>query len=982
LQSAIQPDLSFLRTVLDVVGDAVNVVNSEWRYTYVNERTLVLTGKTREEIIGQVLWEAFPELLGSATEQALRRAARDRAAVTWEDYYAPLDRWFEGTAFPVQDGLAAVTRDITERRRAEVMLRDAVQTQRALIDASPLPIAVIAGSGMVTVWNAAAERVFGWSAEEVIGRPLPFIPESKRAEHALMRQRDLSGTGFSEREIERVRKDGSPIVLSVSTAPVKDRNGTVAGIISIYQDISARKASEAALRLNGRIIESMTEGVSVATETGIITYTNAAEDRMFGYAPGELIGKHVTVQNAYPPGENEARVQEVIRELQACGHWSGEWHNRRKDGSEFFTQARITALQQDGRKYFVCVQEDVTEKRRAHAQLIESETRLRLALEAAQLGVWEWDIADHRVVWSDRVYEIHGLEPGSLTGRPEEIGALFYSEDRDRVTQAVLDALARKSGYEIEFRIVRPDGSIRWICTIGNVVTNEAGEPVRMLGTTRDTTDEHLAADQIRANEERLDLAARAGHFGTFDWDIATGRVIWSDQQERLFGLESGAFEGGIDDWRRRLHPDDAAGVWARLEQAMQARDVEVALSHRINLPDGSVRSIEGAGRFLYDRDGRAVRMVGVNVDVTERNAAEQALRDSEERQRLAADAGKVGLWDWDIRSDSVVWSDRVYEFHGVAPGTFGGAVRDFAALVHPEDQKRVGDAIAAALQDRLPYELEFRVLRPDGETRWLTTSARVVYGDDGTPIRMLGATLDVTERHDSEERLRRSNEELEEFAFVASHDLQEPLRMINAYTELLLRRLHVKDDSEVQEYRRYIEQGVARMQELIHDLLAYSRVIHAERESRGTADLQQALEKALRTLESRFLETGATIVGDRLPLVRGEESQFEQVFQNLLGNSLKYCHPDRTPEIRVTVSQTEHECTITIGDNGIGFDQKYSERIFKLFKRLHKDEYPGTGLGLAICKRIVERHGGRIWAEGVRDQGCRFHFTVPLAGD
>jgi PAS domain S-box-containing protein len=327
-----------------------------------------------------------------------------------------------------------------------------------------------------------------------------------------------------------------------------------------------------------------------------------------------------------------------------------------------------------------------------------------------------------------------------------------------------------------------------------------------------------------------------------------------------------------------------------------------------------------------------------------------------------------------------VVWSDRIYEFHGIERGDFGGTVEEFGRLVHSEDQERVAGALKRAIEDRLPYEIEFRTVRPDGEVRWLSTSARVLYDESGSPVRMLGATLDITERRDYEERLRRSNEELEEFAFVASHDLQEPLRMVNAYTELLLRRLHVPEDPDLQEYRRYIHEGVQRMQELIHDLLAYSRVIHADREAAGTASLQRALDKAKRVLGDRISATGARITSDPLPVVRGEEPQIEQVFQNLLSNSLKYRQPERQTEVHISVSTLDHECVITVEDNGIGFEQKYASRIFKLFKRLHKEEYPGTGLGLAICKRIVERHGGRIWAEGVSGEGCRFHFSLPLA--
>jgi PAS domain S-box-containing protein len=416
-----------------------------------------------------------------------------------------------------------------------------------------------------------------------------------------------------------------------------------------------------------------------------------------------------------------------------------------------------------------------------------------------------------------------------------------------------------------------------------------------------------------------------------------------------------------------------------RMAEVMTQRLPDMSFAFRIHRADGASRWIEGAARFIYDAAGSPLRMVGVNIDVTDRREAELALRDSEERLRLAADAGKVGLWDWDIVNNRIVWSDRVYDFHGLPRGSFGGRVEHFSALIHPDDRDHVGSALSCALNAGGSYEVEFRTIRPDGQVRWLSTSARVLYGSAGTPVRMFGAVLDTTERREYEERLRRSNEELEEFAFVASHDLREPLRMVNTYSEMLLRGAGSKLDPNLATCRQYIEKGVQRMEELIDDLLAYSRVIHSEYQG-GMADLQRALGKALRVLEPEIAQTGATIESDVLPLVRGEETQFEQVFQNLIGNSLKYRQSETSPQIRIRVAPEKQQLRISISDNGIGFAPEYGEHVFGLFKRLHRDAYPGTGLGLAICKRIIERYGGRIWAESTPGSGSTFTFTVPLA--
>ncbi len=241
----------------------------------------------------------------------------------------------------------------------------------------------------------------------------------------------------------------------------------------------------------------------------------------------------------------------------------------------------------------------------------------------------------------------------------------------------------------------------------------------------------------------------------------------------------------------------------------------------------------------------------------------------------------------------------------------------------------------------------------------------------------------DITKRKRAEEALQRSNDELklanselEEFAYVASHDMQEPLRMVNIYTHLLLKKFSA-DIPQAQQYAAYVQQGVARMEELIRDLLKFSRTVHFD-EPIGVADLSASLEEAMAVLENRIAESGAVIEFVALPTVAGDTAQMSHVFQNLLSNSIKYRKKDVAPEIHIALKSEAGEWIVSVRDNGIGFDPRYADRIFGLFKRLHKDEYAGTGLGLAICQRIVQRYGGKMWAEGRPGEGATFYFSLP----
>jgi len=265
-------------------------------------------------------------------------------------------------------------------------------------------------------------------------------------------------------------------------------------------------------------------------------------------------------------------------------------------------------------------------------------------------------------------------------------------------------------------------------------------------------------------------------------------------------------------------------------------------------------------------------------------------------------------------------------------------------------------------------------------ENHWFNVVYHPLQEEGATSSGVVVVANEVTTQVLSRKELELVNRELEEFAYVASHDLQEPLRMVSIYTQLLLRQFP-PDEPSASQWADIVRRGVQRLEALIRDLLSYSRSIQKDEFPAGRADLSVALAETVAVLRTRITETGAVILADPLPVVRGETPQLALVFQNLISNALKYCRPNVPPEIRISTSFEGDSCTIVVRDNGIGFEQQYAERIFGLFKRLHKEEYPGTGLGLAICPRIIERYGGRMWAQSAPGEGASFYFSLPRSG-
>lgn len=292
-----------------------------------------------------------------------------------------------------------------------------------------------------------------------------------------------------------------------------------------------------------------------------------------------------------------------------------------------------------------------------------------------------------------------------------------------------------------------------------------------------------------------------------------------------------------------------------------------------------------------------------------------------------------------------------------------------------------------AALARGEPFDLEFRIVKPSGEIRWLAAIGRGVYDGQGALVRVLGVNIDVTARKAADlalarsaEDLARSNEELQRFAYVASHDLQEPLRSIVSFSQLLERRYRGKLDQDADEFIAFIIDGGVRLQQLIHDLLQFARV-ETMAGPRVPTDPRDAVAAALRLLETSLEEAGATVTLGEMPMVTADPSQLGQVFANLVGNAIKYRRPGVPPAIVISAHSAGPMVQFAVQDNGIGIDAEYFDRIFEMFSRLHTSgTCSGTGIGLAIVQRIVERHGGRIWVESTPGEGSTFFFTLPEA--
>ena len=429
--------------------------------------------------------------------------------------------------------------------------------------------------------------------------------------------------------------------------------------------------------------------------------------------------------------------------------------------------------------------------------------------------------------------------------------------------------------------------------------------------------------------------------------------------------------------------------------QRKDGTTLDVSLNaHGFRDQQGKIQDCRSIWRDISEQKRLEKQLKQINADLDERvqnrtwalQIALQSLKESQSRLELALDASGDGWWDWNMATGEVIWSSQFPQLLGFEDGELPTSFQAWQNLVHPDDLPRLMDLLQLYLQDSsFPYVFDYRVRTKSGRWKWISTLGKVVARDDqGKPLRMVGMHHDISDRKQAEQDLERmnaelvrSNQELEQFAYIASHDLQEPLRKIRSFTELLANLYQGQLDDKGERYIHFITDGAARLQGLVDDLLVYSRVGRAELKLKPTA-LSSLVEQVQSDLEKTIEERHVEIKVDPLPTVQVDPVQLRRVFQNLITNAIKYCQAE-VPTIHIQACQHQDTWTISVEDNGIGIDPKFAERIFVIFQRLHhREEYSGTGIGLSICKKIIERHGGQIWVDSEEGKGAIFSFTLP----
>lgn len=506
---------------------------------------------------------------------------------------------------------------------------------------------------------------------------------------------------------------------------------------------------------------------------------------------------------------------------------------------------------------------------------------------------------------------------------------------------------------------------------------------------TREMRRREEAVQETERQRELLATTLASIGDGVIVTDVAARITFINRVGEALTGWSAEEAIGWpVTEILKLINADTRAPLDSPVHMALRS-GVVAGLTDRAMLvrKDGGEIPVDDSGAPIRGADGATRGVVLVFRDITERKRAEAALRESEERFRLLFQQAAVGIKRLSPEGRLLEVNDKQCEILGYPREEL--LQLSLPDITYPDDLPIEQAELTRLLAGEIPhYTIEKRARRKDGCLIWTRVTASLPSADPGKAPWWIAVVEDITERKRAEatlretaEELARSNRDLEQFAYVASHDLQEPLRAVSGFVTLLKQRYHDQLDAKANEWIGNTVEGALRMQSLINDLLAYSRV-GTRGGSFQSVEARSAVDAALHNLSASIQESGATVAADHLPRVWADLIQLVQLFQNLIGNAIKF-RGERPPEIRIGARREGDAWLFWVRDNGIGIAPEYAERVFLIFQRLHtRSKYPGTGMGLAICKKIVERHGGRIWLESQPGEGTTFYFTLSDKGD
>ena len=711
-------------------------------------------------------------------------------------------------------------------------------------------------------------------------------------------------------------------------------------------------------------------------ETGRIVEANDRALVAYGYTLEEL--RHLP-PGGLRPAETTGHLPEPLNRLSTQEGATYETVHRRRNGTMFPVEVNGRAVENNGQKFSLGIYRDITERKCAEMK-IEKQNALLNALINSPSDI---------VIFSlDRNYcytafnEKHRQEMRTVWKVDIQIGSnllecMAEPHLRQLAQQSIDRVLKGETLTEIQFQ---PKLDIYYEF-VWNPIRQKDNAITGVTAFIRDITERKRAEAALQQSEERLALAQRAAGAGMWDWDIATGRLTWARELFGLLGLDPAHTEASNELWAQTVHPEDRALAVDRFKQAVK-NGTPLASEYRVVHPDGTIRWIYALGNTINGPDGQPRRMSGILLNITERKRAEEALRESEDKFKFFFEHSNVSM-SITQPAGAIQVNQTFCELLGYSPAEF--QQKSWQDVTHPDDLEGTQLAMESMIsgkQDSARFTK--RYFHKNGSVICADISTTLRRNAAGQPLYFMTAIIDITERKRAEEALQRTahelhekNAALERFTYTVSHDLKSPLVTIKTFAGFLEKDIKNQDAIRMEKDLKFIHGAAEKMGRLLEDLLDLSR-IGRKMNPFVNAPLQAVVQEALDLVAGQIAQRGVTIHLTAEPIIlHGDRPRLVEVFQNLLDNAIKFMGDQPSPSVEIGTEQIGGSAVFFVRDNGVGIDPRHHAKLFGLFEKLDPHS-EGTGIGLALVKRIIEVHGGKIWAESAGPgQGATFRFTL-----
>jgi len=1041
------------RRFSDMLGNLELVsimLDQNGRITYCNDYLLRLAGWQREEVIGQNWFDTFlpPELVEELHGVYAALLENQPAAWHHENEIVTrsgerrLIRWNNSVLrSPSGDaiGTASIGEDITEQKQQEAERQHLQQFQQALLDSIGHGVHGIDRTGKIIFENPAAAKLLGCEPNDLIGHPAHATMHHSHGDHSAypVEECPIYAT-LRDGEVRRAseetfwRADHTPVPVEYTVSPMRGSFGEINGAVVVFADITERQQSEEKLKKGEERYRTLFESNPLPMwvydlETLAFLEVNDAAIAHYGYSREEFLS--MTIADIRPTSDRPALFAAVAQASSQPVGKASIWKHRRKHGSLIDVEITSHLLDYNGRSAELVMAFDVTERQRAEmerqviseiVQGVITTSNLNELLDLAHRSIGKLLYAENCFVAlhdtkSDRVHfefwidKLDPLPPPQPVGKGHTRTSSILRTGQPLLLTKELDArlfaqgtIAKTGSTAASWMGVPLRTPTRTIGVLAVQHYEKEGayskRDLEFLSAVGDqialAIERKRADEELKRSEDRLAAAQKMSRVGSWEWDVITNEVVWSDEEYRLFGLEPGECEASHKFYLSLVQPGARRDAmrWFNAVRSMKK-------SSRMDIPivrvDGQERILNSWANVVLDEAGNVVRVVGTSQDVTEREKAERALGESEERFQLVSRATSDAIWDWDMVGNKISFSESFGTLFGYYAGEFESTMAFWMNAVHPDDHDKLQASMETFIASpEESWSAEYRFRCADGSYAFVFDRAYVVRDAAGKAVRMAGSMQDITAQKEGEEDLRVAKEAAEaasraksEFLANMSHEIRTPMNGIIGMTDLALETDLNRDQRE---YLGMVRSSAHSLLGLINDILDFSKIEAGMLELEAIDfSLRDCIAGVLKPLGLRADEKGLELVADIPASVPdhfvGDSMRLRQILINLTANAIKFTERG---EVVITVASQaapdgENELHFSVADTGIGIPAEKQKAIFEAFAQADGSTtrtHGGTGLGLSIASQLIQKMHGKIWLESKVGEGTTFHFTARLS--